>query len=112
MEITNKLMNAHHAPLNNDHRYWVGLLLLVKLVYFLLSTLFYANIETVGIFSACLAFMDVLQKELDEIVVDWTMLGNRDILRLLVESLRSYSTYLNYMVIHYTFITVYTHNDS
>ena len=58
-------MNAHHAPLNNDHRYWVGLLLLVKLVYFLLSTLFYANIETVGIFSACLAFIMLLFKLLN-----------------------------------------------
>ncbi len=47
-------MNAHHSPLNNDHRYWVGLLLLVKLVYFILSTLFYANIEIVGLFSVSL----------------------------------------------------------
>ena len=47
-----------------------------------------------------MAFMDVLQKELDEIVVDWTMLGNRDILRLLVESLRSYSTYLVYNTLY------------
>ncbi len=58
-------MNAHHAPLNNDHRYWVGLLLLVKLVYFLLSTLFYANVDVVGLFSASLASIMLLLKLLN-----------------------------------------------
>ena len=50
-------MNAHHAPLNNDRRSWVGLLLLVKLVYFILSTIFYANVDSVGLLSAFLAFV-------------------------------------------------------
>ena len=60
-------MNAHHAPLNNDHRYWVGLHLLVKLVYFLLSTLFYANIEVVGLFSGSLAFVMLLLNLLNRV---------------------------------------------
>ncbi len=50
-------MSAHHAPLNNDRRSWVGLLLLVKLVYFILSTIFYANVDSVGLLSAFLAFV-------------------------------------------------------
>lgn len=66
-------MNAHHAPLDDNHRYWVGMLLLLKLLFYMFSTVFYANVPVVGMMSACLAFVMILLKLPNKAYVNrWT----------------------------------------
>ena len=55
-------MKAHHAPLSDKHRYWVGLLLLARLAHYIISAFMtdYAVITS----ASFLAFLLILYKQL------------------------------------------------
>ena len=48
------LLDAHYGPLNGNHRYWFGALLLVKTVILLISALIPANRANITVFSIML----------------------------------------------------------
>ncbi len=50
-------MKAHHAPLSDKHRYWVGLLLLARLIHYLTST--FAN-KFIVVLSVLITILSIL----------------------------------------------------
>ena len=55
-------MKAHHAPLSDKHRYWVGLLLLARLAHYIVSA--FVTDYTVITSASFLAFLLILYKQL------------------------------------------------
>ena len=55
-------LKAHHAPFSDKHRYWVGLLLLVRLAHYLIST--FLSHSVVVLSASLSAFSVILWKQL------------------------------------------------
>ena len=55
-------MKAHHAPLSDTHRYWVGLLLLTRLVHYLISA--FVTDSIIILSATLLSFILILYKQL------------------------------------------------
>ena len=62
-------MNAHHASLSDKHCYWLGLLLLSRLVYYLISA--FADESIVIFFVGTLSFALLLYKQNKQVYTKW-----------------------------------------